>query len=54
MPTSLQLEKFLREEMLRAHKDADMSTSQEDLDYHTGEYDAYGTVLYALIGKLKI
>jgi len=54
MPTSLQLEAYLRREMDRAHKDADMSTAQEDLDYHTGEYDAYSMALYALLGKLEL
>jgi hypothetical protein len=52
--TLVQLEAYLRREMDRAFKDADMSTAQEDLDYHTGEYDAYNMALYALLGKLEL
>lgn len=54
MPTILQLEKFLREEIQRAKADADMSTATEDLEYHNGEYDAYKVALDALLGEWQI
>jgi hypothetical protein len=40
-----QVIKSIKFEIDRAHRDAEMSTSQEDLDYHNGEYDALNFML---------
>lgn len=36
---------WLSEEAERADKDVDISTTEEDRDYHIGEFDAYTSAL---------
>lgn len=40
--------KLIKFEIDRAHRDADMSTHQEDLTYHNGEHDALEFILGAI------
>lgn len=48
--TEKQLIVWLIEEMNRADKDYEMSTGQDDADYHLGELEAYREVLATIRG----